>query len=439
MIRGYIFNHMPEFAAKESNPDNTTAEKLLAADPTSQSDAPSSSRARFSLIVLGCWTISALLSTSINFTFGSARTESAPKLPVLLMQLGIWWYWAAITPAVWWMGRRFPLQRPNLTRAVGIHTIGAVVAAIFFALSNVLVVHMIYWEQASKEPFMMLFQSFISSRFPLGVILYFAVLGIGNAIDSQRRLRQREVHAAQLTTALARAQVQALQTQLQPHFLFNTLHAIGMLVHENPTAAGRMLTRLGDLLRQTLALTDVPEISLRDELSILNDYIGIERVRFGDRLTVDIDVDQTLLDSAVPTFVLQPLVENAIRFGVTSRIGPGRISISAKRNGNSLALVVQDEGPNVSVPNHAISITPLGDQESSLSDHSFPRENRNGVGLATTRARLATLYPSASESSLELRKLSNGGTTVTLTLPVRQLETRMPMKAHTQSAHEIVQ
>lgn len=369
-------------------------------------------RWRFALLVLGCWTVSALVSTSASFTFGDLRQEKAPLLPVLFTQLGIWWFWAAVTPLVWWLGRRFPFERKHVARLIGIHAACAVIIAVLFALSAVMVVYITLYATASKEAFGTLFRGFLSSRLPLGMLLYFAVLGIGSALDSRKRLRQRDIHASQLSAALARAQVQALQTQLQPHFLFNTLHAIGMLVDEDPAAASRMLTRLGDLLRQTLALTNVPEISLREELSILNDYIGIERVRFGDRLTVDLDIDESLLNAAVPTFVMQPLVENAVRYGVTSRIGPGRIRIAAQRIGESLQLVVEDEGPGSDGPADT-------ENRPSESPGAISGEGRNGVGLASTRTRLATLYPNSPNTAIELQKLSNGGTTATITLPWR--------------------
>lgn len=386
-----------------------------------ETESPTS-RWRFALLVLGCWTVSALVSTSASFTFGDLRQEKTPLLPVLFTQLGIWWFWAAVTPLVWWLGRRYPFDRRHVGRLIGIHALCSVAVAVLFALSAVMVVYVTLYATASKEAFTTLFRGFLSSRLPLGILLYFAVLGIGSALDSRKRLRQRDIHASHLSAALARAQVQALQTQLQPHFLFNTLHAIGMLVHEDPAAASRMLTRLGDLLRQTLALTNIPEISLRDELSILNDYIGIERVRFGDRLTVEIDIAESLLSAAVPTFVMQPLVENAVRYGVTSRVGPGRIRIAAKRVGESLQLRVEDEGPSGVRPanhsGHLDSHTTTGES----SPGAMSGEERSGVGLASTRARLVTLYPNSANTSIELQKRSNGGTTAVLTLPWRSLD-----------------
>lgn len=376
---------------------------------------------RFALLVLLCWTVPGLMTTTVGLTMN--RNPSEPEIslvPIFISQLTVWWYWAAVTPLVWWLGRRFPLERHRLTGALSLHAVSALIAGLMYTVTNAAIVRLSFPATAGSEPFAQWFRSYLTSRLPVGVLLYFALLGIGAALDSRKRLRQRDLQASQLSAQLARAQVQALQTQLQPHFLFNTLHAIGMLVHEDPSAAGRMLTRLGDLLRQTLALTDVPEITLREELSILEDYLGIERVRFGDRLTVDIDVDPALMTAAVPTFVMQPLVENAVRFGVTSRVGPGRIRIIAKRTTTGFQLVVQDDGPEVQTD----IATPLDKTDSGRSPiPSLPpvRENRTGVGLGSTRARLAALYPSAAQSSLELIKLPNGGTSAVLSLPLREL------------------
>jgi two-component system, LytTR family, sensor kinase len=306
------------------------------------------SRWRFALLVVLAWTVPGLMTTTVGLTMNRPSGANEPEVslvPIFVSQLAVWWCWAAATPVVWWLGRKVPLEKHRLVRAIALHAAFAIAAGVLYSVSSALIIRWCFPSTAGAEPLIQWIQNYLASRLPVGVLLYFALLGIGAAFDSRKRLRLRDLQASQLSAQLARAQVQALQTQLQPHFLFNTLHAIGMLVHEDPASAGRMLTRLGDLLRQTLALTDVPEITLREELSILDDYLGIERVRFGDRLTVDLEIEPDLLNAAVPTFVLQPLVENAVRFGVTSRVGPGRIRIAAKRVGSSMQLVVQDDGP----------------------------------------------------------------------------------------------
>jgi two-component system, LytTR family, sensor kinase len=382
------------------------------------------SRWRFALLVLLCWTVPGLITTTVGLTLNRRPDEpELPLVPIFVSQLSVWWFWAAATPIVWWLGRRFPLERQRLPRSLPLHVLGAFVSGSLFAGSSAVIIRLSFPASAGTEPLAQWFQTYLASRLPIGVLLYFSLLGIGAALESRKRLRQRDLQASHLSAELARAQVQALQTQLQPHFLFNTLHAIGMLVHEDPSAASRMLTRLGDLLRQTLALTDVPEVSLREELSILDDYLAIERARFGDRLTVDIDVDPALLSAAVPTFVMQPLVENAVRFGVTSRVGPGRIRIVAKRVGLDLQLVVQDDGAELTAG--AVS-APTSDQLWAVGQRSplptpILRESGNGVGLRSTRARLAALYPAPEQASLELIKLPHGGTSAVLLLPLREL------------------
>ncbi|MBC8085879.1 MAG: histidine kinase [Phycisphaerae bacterium] len=373
------------------------------------------------------------MTTTVGLTLN--RNPSEPELslvPIFISQLLVWWYWAALTPAVWWLGRTFPVERQRLAFSLPIHAACAMAAGLFYAISSALIMRLSFPETAGTEPLLQWIRNYLTTRLPVGVLLYFALLGIGAALDSRLRLRQRDLHAARLSEQLAQAQVQALQTQLQPHFLFNTLHAIGMLVHEDPPAAGRMLTRLGDLLRQTLALTDVPEIPLRQELSILDDYLGIERVRFGDRLSVELEIDQSLLSAAVPTFVMQPLVENAVRFGVTSRVGPGRVRIIAKPVGSGMQLVVQDDGPETNgeqksaeLLGHMPGATSLDEATPgmmpigvSASTHS---EARNGIGLSSIKARLAALYPHEEQASLALIKLPNGGTSAVLSLPRRDI------------------
>lgn len=376
------------------------------------------SRWRFALLVWLCWTVPGLITTTLGLTVARNPTETVPVLPILVSQLAVWWFWAAATPVVWWLGRAVPLDRRTLTSRLPVHAVFALLAGLMYALANTLIMRIVFPESASEGALWPFMRNYIASRVPVGVLLYFALLGIGALIVSQRRLRERDVQASKLSAELARAQVQALQTQLQPHFLFNTLHAIGMLVHEDPASASRMLTRLGDLLRQTLALTDVPEVSLRDELSILDDYIGIERVRFGDRLTVAMEVDNSLLDFMVPTFVLQPLVENAIRYGVTSRVGPGTIRITAKRSGSAMQLTVQDDGPEVRVSQPLNSAAPR-----QLDQHDADRPSTgNGIGLSSTRARLAALYSDSERAAISLEKHSNGGTSAVLTLPMRNAD-----------------
>ncbi len=176
------------------------------------------------------------------------------------------------------------------------------------------------------------------------MITYWAIVGLSHALLYYRESRGRALRAAQLEIKLAESQLTRLQQQLHPHFLFNTLHAISALMHRDVEAADRMLMRLSDLLRMTLENLGQPEVSLQAELDFLEKYLQIEQTRFADRLTVRFDVQPEARDTRVPSLLLQPLVENAIKHGVAKKAGVGHIDISARRDGDKLLIEVRDDG-----------------------------------------------------------------------------------------------
>jgi LytS/YehU family sensor histidine kinase len=183
-----------------------------------------------------------------------------------------------------------------------------------------------------------------------------------------------------------------LKTQLQPHFLFNTLHSISSLNYDDPKAANRMLARLSSLLRLTLEKDSAQEVSLKEELEFLQHYLEIEQIRLGDRLTIKMDIAPETLDARVPNLLLQPIVENAIRHGIAPYSTPGQISIAARRDTHSLCLEVSDNGPGLA-----------------------GKSVGSGVGLPNTRERLYQLY--AKDARLELANRENGGLVVRVLLP----------------------
>jgi two-component system, LytTR family, sensor kinase len=219
------------------------------------------------------------------------------------------------------------------------------------------------------------------------------VAAIASALDYQRRLRDEAVRVAQLQRDLSDAQVQAIKLQVQPHFLFNTLHAVNVLIEKDPAAATRMVTRLGDLLRHTLSRAAVAEVPLGTELDVLRLYLEIEGTRFRDRLTVRIDAPAETLDALVPDLILQPLAENAIRHGIQSDTGAGSVEVTASRAGASLVIEVRDSGQG---PGDAIT---------------------DRVGLTTVRGRLARLYGDAHEFSLLAGPA--GGSVARIRIPFR--------------------
>lgn len=207
------------------------------------------------------------------------------------------------------------------------------------------------------------------------------------------------LRASRLEVRLGRAKLQALQMQLHPHFLFNTLNSISALVHRDPTAADRMITRLSDLLRLTLAMGDRQEVSLREELDFLEKYVQIELVRFHDRLRFSKQIDNDVLDGLVPAMVLQPLVENSIRYGISQRAGVGKVLVRAGRVGNRLVMEVVDDGPGLhgEKPAHGVG---------------------HGVGLSNTRERLRQLY--GDDQEFEAREPEKGGFLVRISVPYHE-------------------
>jgi LytS/YehU family sensor histidine kinase len=238
----------------------------------------------------------------------------------------------------------------------------------------------------------MYFQELVFKNFDWEMMTYWAVVGLSHALDFHREAQERELTAAQLRTRLAEANLQALQRQLHPHFLFNTLNTISALMHRDTQAADAMLERLGDLLRLTLDRIGTQYVSLKDELDFLRKYLEIEKTRFGERLQVHIEVELDTLDAAVPNLVLQPIVENALRHGIGPKIGGGRVDILARRDGDDLVLEVRDNGVG-------------------LTKDAF----HNGVGLTNTRSRLEHLY--GTRYRFECQTPSGGGLLVTVVIP----------------------
>jgi LytS/YehU family sensor histidine kinase len=243
--------------------------------------------------------------------------------------------------------------------------------------------------------------SWFFTTLPFGVAVYFAVLGVAHAAAFLLEARERETQAARLSAQLAEARLGALRMQLQPHFLFNSLNAIAVTVRDRDTAtATRLIEQLGDVLRRVMRADRPPEVTLAEELEFVRQYLAIEEVRFSDRLRPTFDIEPGLERAAVPEFVLQPLVENALRHGLARRVTATLLRIEARREGDELVLHVTDDGPG---PDEA------------------PAEETTGVGLMNLRERLASLY--GARARLELVGTPGGGAIATVRLPCRELET----------------
>ncbi len=302
------------------------------------------------------------------------------------MELLDWYSCALFTPIGFWLARRFPVDRRRWR--VNLPVTAAVTVA-FVLLKYASLAQLSVWRGPAQVTLsLVLVRNLIGETVILGT-----VLGIIYGIESLRRLREREMQLVRVSGELTAARLDALTAQLQPHFLFNSLHGVSVLMHRDVEAADAMLASLGDLLRQALDPDAGHELPLAGELALLESYLGVLRARFGDRLTVRTEVTPDAAGALVPRLVLQPLVENAVEHGIARRRGAGCITIRAARANGSLRLSVADDGAG------------LG---------AFPRE---GIGLSNTRRRLRELY--GDEQSLELRELTGGGLEVTLRLPLR--------------------
>ncbi|HEX3531158.1 MAG TPA: histidine kinase [Thermoanaerobaculia bacterium] len=314
---------------------------------------------------------------------------------------------AALTPVMLWLGRRFPLERKRWARRVALHLMFSMMLAITHLVVDSAIVHSLGLFPAVMKTYAATFIILMVFGFHGNVTGYWIVLGIQAAFRYYNQYQERrqtalrlELQASELQSRLVQAQLSALKGQLQPHFLFNTLNAIMVLVRqEKGRQAEEMLARLSDLLRSVLEDVEAQEVPLRRELESLQLYLSIEEVRFQDRLRVEISVDPEVLNAAVPHLGLQPIVENAVRHGIGNRSAAGLIEISAARIDQSLRIQVRDDGPGLP------SETPERVAEA------------RGIGLANTRERLRQLYGEAA--SLTLANDPRGGAVATLILPYR--------------------
>jgi hypothetical protein len=331
------------------------------------------------------WTALALFfATSTSLTYRSTGRPGRWSLTIG-RALAEWWLWALLTPAIVWLARRYPLHGHRRWRHLGIHLAVGVVVAVAKTSADRAVYAMLtgfwfYW---------------LASTLALQFFVYGAVVAVAHGLEYYRRSRERE----QIEARLAATRLQLLSMQLQPHFLFNTLNTIAELVHEDPESADRMITGLSDLLRRTLELGAVQEIPLEEEVSLLSQYLDIQKARFGERLAVSIRVSDDVRRAPVPVLLLQPLVENAIRHGLTTASRAGRVIVDARQERAILAIDI------INVTGHAAE--PVS---------SAAVVTRERVGLGNTRERLEALY--GHESHLELVPLP-GGARVSLRIPFR--------------------
>ncbi|MBL8177940.1 MAG: histidine kinase [Bryobacterales bacterium] len=333
------------------------------------------------------WTVAGLFfSTQLVLINAHIYGRSIPLTTALASTLTEWYLWLPATPAMLWLSRTVLFERRRWMRAILLHTGAGVSIGLLQVLAFTWIAHTFGWNLGKAASFGQIFDFLFTVKFHWAILTYAVVIAATQAAAYSRLLEQREA-------TLAKAELQALRSQLHPHFLFNSLQAALTLVRKDPPAAERMIVRIGDLLRMTLDRAGEHSVALREEIHFLELYLEIERTRFADRLTVQLEVEPQTLDLKVPHMILQPFVENAVKHGIAPRAAPGHIRVSAARRNGRLHLEVSDNG-------------------AGLASGAV----KEGIGISNTRARLRQIY--GERHTLELLAPSGGGFAARLEIPV---------------------
>jgi sensor histidine kinase YesM len=343
--------------------------------------------------LLGLWTVPALLSTIETVMFARTAGRPMPAWRAFIAEAPQWYGWVLFTPAILALARRVSLRRPVRAANVIVHAVASLGVGLAIAFADALVNA---WVRPSRATLLVSTSNWFLSALPATTLAYFAIVGASYALEAAAELRDRERRAAELEAQLREAQLSALRMQLQPHFLFNSLNAIMALVRDQDTTrAVRALSLLSDVLRATVNAGDSHETTLSHEVDFVSRYLEIERIRFGDRLRVSLDVPASLSTALVPRFVLQPFVENSLKHGVLRERTGNEIAVRAHADERALTLTISDDGRG------------LGAGESV-----------SGVGIANARARLERMYGSAARLSVQ-NAASAAGVVVEIQLPLK--------------------
>jgi two-component system, LytTR family, sensor kinase len=337
------------------------------------------------------WTVLAFLSAAGAHVYAASMGTPESWAQLLTWNITVAFIWSLLTPPIYALSRRFMFERGTWARVLPIHLLASVALTFVSGAAIVWLEPFVTWTPEAHVPF----TAHVLARVFMDFQRYWYILLITQAIDYYQRYRERELQSSQLEAQLAHAQLEMLKTQLEPHFLFNTLNSIAALARNDGPAAEHMTLQLADLLRFSLDGMGVHEVPLSRELTMLQKYIDIQQTRFQDRLQVKMDIAANTLSALVPNMILQPLVENAIRHGIGPRRDPGHIRIVSRQVFDELWMEIADDG---------MGLTCFGGV--------VPEE---GVGLRNTRARLQQLY--SHDHRLTLEDAPGGGCIVKIHIP----------------------
>ena len=345
------------------------------------------------------WTLGVaaiLLWSTLGVLFALPGVTSGKWGRYLLISLVQWWSWGLVTPFIFWVDARLPFKENQLRKRVLAHLPVSVLATILYTCI-VLALGALF----RIQPWSAIGGSYLlATLFPAILwswLVYWVIFGVQQTFRYYRHYLAGELRMARMERSSTEARLNALRMQLDPHFLFNALNTISAQVESDPRLARNMIEHLGDLLRQSLDSQARQEIPLAEELAFLDHYLAIQKIRFADNLRVDIRVDADVKYALVPGLIVQPLVENAIRHGISRRSSGGTVTVTAER-GAGLNLRVADDG---------VGLPPGWTLEESL-----------GTGLSVTRERILGLHPDGN-SRFAVRPRAAGGTVVEISLPLK--------------------
>lgn len=356
-------------------------------------------KARVVLVVITAWVLIGLVQGAQATVGASLQGGDLPLREALFASLLQAVPWIPITLAVIALAIRFPVSRSNWRSRIPIHLAGALAMAFVANVFDVASFGLLSGTWGGWTSLVSQAARWAVIGLHIAVVTYAAIAFVTQTVMSRRAARQRELHLARVEGQLAQARLQALTSQIRPHFLFNTLHTIGQLWREGRSEeADALLDHLGTLFQGVQRTTSRTEVPLDEELDMVRDYLAIEEARFRDRLTVRIDADPDALERAVPPLILQPIVENAVRHGISAASSAGAIEIHASIAEGRLRLVVSDDGPGMREPS---------------------AQAGSGMGLRNVRERLAQLY--GERGTLSIDSADSAGTTVRIEIPLSRV------------------
>ncbi len=349
--------------------------------------------------IAAIWFAGALFDASQTVLVMHAEGRHHAWLPLFGTELMSWLPWALATPLIIRLARRHPIVRGMSVRTLAAHlTAFALVSSVAESWSAVLQMLVNPWESRKWPTFVDTWSTTLLFQVLTFLIAYALLLTVTFVVDARERMARQLTETARLNEELSRAQLAALRRQLEPHFMFNTLNSIAGLVRDyRNDAAVNMIVGLSEFLRRASEDSHRAQVTLAEEVEYLQRYLDIQKVRFGERLQVSVDIPSELLGAQVPSLLLQPLVENAIKHGIAKRVAGGTVRVAGARHNGSLCLSVYNDGPGLPTDWQA---------------------TRTGVGIANLRTRLQILH--GNESAFQLKRVDTGGVEVVVTLPLRE-------------------